>query len=78
MAEASKSSGHLNLDLLRLLHIGGFNDKRTEWPEWTEHIWCGGSVVQSSTRTTQQHARHGFNPRMDRPPVARIDYPATW
>ena len=29
-------------------------------------------------QTTQSHAHYGFNPGMDRPPVARIDYPAAW
>ena len=33
----------------------------------------GGPVVQSSTRKTQEHARRGFKPRMERHLGARID-----
>ena len=29
-------------------------------------------MIQSSTRTTQQHARHGFKPRIDRAPIRRL------
>ena len=31
-------------------------------------------MVQSSTRTTYQHARHGFHPQIDRAAIHRIDY----
>ena len=44
----------------------------------SKKLVIGRPVVHSSTRTTQYHARHGFKPRMDRLPVARIAYPAVW
>ena len=31
----------------------------------------GGPVGQSSNQTTQKLARHGFKPRMDRPPRSK-------
>ena len=35
-----------------------------------------GLIVQSSTFTTKQHARHGFKSQMDRAAIRRTDYPA--
>ena len=33
-------------------------------------------MVQSSTRTTSQHARHGFKPQLVRAAIRETDYPA--
>ena len=33
-------------------------------------------MVHSSTRSTEQHARLGFKPQMDRSAIRRTDYPA--
>ena len=57
MTDASKSSGHLTLNLLRPLRNGGFNRKRTEWPR--EVPWISSPAYMVCTVVSSRASVNG-------------------